>query len=109
MQSASADARLLMRQKLKKFAGLVDMAEKQGGPAKISAEDLQVKKDMISSHYSSSRIINTYNLKAKSCDATFFQGFWDVAFGYLTHNFFLTWISWKQTAGQPSHLLQHSP
>ena len=44
MQSAIGGARLLMRQKLKLFADLGDMAEKQSGPAKATAEDLQVIK-----------------------------------------------------------------
>ena len=49
MRSATGGARLLMRQKLKQFADLVDMAE-QNGPAKATADDLQVRNHPILSN-----------------------------------------------------------
>ena len=42
VQSAIGGARLLMRQNLKQFVDLVDMVEKQSGPARATAEDLQI-------------------------------------------------------------------
>ena len=42
IRSATGGARLLMRQKLSQFAGLVDMAENKTGPTKTTAQDLQV-------------------------------------------------------------------
>ena len=46
VRSVTGGSRLLMRQKLKQFVGLVDMAEEQSGPAKTTAEDLQVRKNI---------------------------------------------------------------
>ena len=42
LRTTVCQARLLMRQKLKQYLGLVDTAETQSGERKTTAEDLQV-------------------------------------------------------------------
>ena len=42
IRTACCQARLLMRQKLKQYIGLVDVAEKMSGERQTTAQDLQV-------------------------------------------------------------------